>query len=49
MAMDESITNITGIAEQTMQDASDTVIATEQVHSHMGDLRNLVARFRAHA
>lgn len=47
MEMDRSITSITGIAEQTTQDASETVQATTDIHSHMEQLRQLIARFRA--
>ncbi len=45
--MDTSITNITGIAEQTSTDARETVAATSQIHEHMDKLRSLVARFRS--
>lgn len=45
--MDRSITNITGIAEKTMTDASETVRATTDIHEHMDKLRQLIARFQA--
>nr|WP_178087322.1 methyl-accepting chemotaxis protein [Pseudomonas sp. C27(2019)] len=44
--MDRSITNITGIAEKTMSDATETVHATAEIHSEMDNLRQLIARFR---
>lgn len=47
--MDKSITNITGIAEQTMLDASETVKVTTEIHAHMDELRQLIAQFRASA
>lgn len=45
--MDKSITHITGIAEQTLFDAAETVKVTADIHAHMQQLRQLVARFRA--
>ena len=47
MEMDRSITSITGIAEQTTLDASETVQATSDIHRHMEQLSQLIARFRA--
>ncbi len=47
MEMDRSITNITGIAEKTLSDATETVHATTQIHGQMDNLRQLIARFRA--
>lgn len=47
MEMDRSITSITGIAEQTTIDASETVKATTDIHGHMEKLSQLISRFRA--
>lgn len=47
--MDRSITSITGIAEQTTIDASETVKATTDIHGHMEKLSQLISRFRASA
>lgn len=49
MEMDRSITSITGIAEQTTIDASETVQATTDIHGHMDQLSQLISRFRANA
>ncbi len=47
MEMDRSITNITGIAEKTLSDATETVHAATEIHAQMDHLRQLIARFRA--
>lgn len=47
--MDKSITNIKGIAQQTMTDASQTVQASAEIHARMKQLRELISRFRTNA
>lgn len=49
LEMDKSITNITGIAEQTLFDAAETVKVSTEIHAHMDELRQLISQFRANA